>query len=125
MGTGFLGLYELLAALATALTLVTATNWIDIRLQRGTNTRRLQATNDSTCAPTLTNMGTSFVIDTGGVPTLYVADPTNGASIRVQVKDEVTNAVFKQQINVDPPTNKLLLSPQPFINKGTIAAAVA
>lgn len=63
---GFFGLYGSTAALANTLTLAAAINCIGIGFQRGTYTRRQLVANDSTGAPTLTEMGASFAIATGG-----------------------------------------------------------
>ena len=91
MGMGFFGLYGSTAALATTLTLATAINCIGIGFQRGTHTRWQLVTNDGTGAPTLTDMGASFAIATGGVLTLYIAAPPNGSSVWVRVVDEVSS----------------------------------
>jgi hypothetical protein len=80
-GMGFFGLYGSTAALATTLTLATVTNCIGIGFQRGTHTRWQVVSNDGTGAPTLTDMGASFGIATGGVLTLYIAAPPNGSSV--------------------------------------------
>lgn len=46
-------------------------------------------------------MGASFGIATGGVLTLFIAAQPNGGSVRVRVVNEVTGAVFEQEITVD------------------------
>ncbi len=124
-GMGFFGLYGSTAALATTLTLAAAINCIGIGFQRGTHTRWQLVTNDGTGAPTLTDMGASFGIATGGVLTLYVAAPPNGNSVWVRVVDEVFGAVFEQEITADLPANTQFLSPRLFMNNGATAAAVA
>jgi hypothetical protein len=96
---GFFGLYASTAALATTLTLATAINCIGIGFQRGTHTRWQLVANDGTAAPTLTEMGASFAIATGGVLTLFIAAPPNGSSVWVRVVDEVSCAVFEQENN--------------------------
>lgn len=58
-GLGFFGLYGSTTALATTLTLATAINSSGIGFQRGTHPRWQLVTNDSTGAPTLTDMGAS------------------------------------------------------------------
>jgi hypothetical protein len=78
-GMGFFGLYGSTAALATTLTLAAAINCIGIGFQRGTHTRWQLVANDGTGAPTLTDMGASFAIATGGVLTLFIAAPPNGS----------------------------------------------
>jgi hypothetical protein len=124
-GMGFFGLYGSTAALATTLTLATVINCVGIGFQRGTHTRWQLVTNDGTGAPTLTDMGASFAIATGGVLTLFIAAPPNGSSVWVRVVDEVSGAVFEQEITVDLPANTQFLSPRLFMNNGATAAAIA
>jgi hypothetical protein len=124
-GMGFFGLYGSTAALATTLALAAAVNCIGIGFQRGTHTRWQLVANDGTGAPTLTDMGASFAIATGGVMTLYIAAPPNGSSVWVRVVDEVSGAVFEQEITADLPANTQFLSPRLFMNNGATAAAVA
>jgi hypothetical protein len=107
------------------LTLTTAINCIGIGFLRGTHTRWQLVTNDGTGAPTLTDMGGSFPITTGGVLTLFIAAPPNGSSIWLRVVDEVSEAVFEQEITADLPANTQFLSPRLFTNNGATAAAVA
>ena len=124
-GIGVIGLYGSTAAFATTLTLATAINCIGIGFQRGTHTRWRLVTNDSTGAPTLADMGASFGIATGGVLTLFIAAPPNGSSVWVRMVDEVSGAVFEQEITVDLPANTQFLSPRLFMNNGATAAAIA
>jgi hypothetical protein len=124
-GMGFFGLYGSTAALATTLTLATAINCIGIGFQRGTHTRWELVTNDGTGAPTLTDMGASFGIATGGVLTLFIAAPPNGSSVWVRVVDEVSGAIFEQEITADLPASIQFLSPRLFMNNGATAAAIA
>ncbi|OYW62602.1 MAG: hypothetical protein B7Z31_00415, partial [Rhodobacterales bacterium 12-65-15] len=124
-GMGFFGLYGSTAALATTLALAAAINCIGIGFQRGTHTRWQLVANDGTGAPTLTDMGASFAIATGGVLTLVIAAPPNGSSVWVRVVDEVTGSVFEQEITADLPANTQFLSPRLFMNNGVTAAAVA
>jgi hypothetical protein len=70
-------------------------------------------------------MGASFAIATGGVLTLFIAAPPNGSSIWVRVVDEVSGAVFEQEITADLPANTQFLSPRLYMNNGPSAAAVA
>lgn len=98
---------------------------VGIGSQRGTHTRWQLVTNDGTGAPTLTDMGASFGIATGGVLTLFIAAPPNGSSVWVRVVDEVSGAVFEQEITADLPAATQFLSPRLFLNTGATAAAVA
>ena len=124
-GMAFFGLYGSTAALATTLTLAAAINCIGIGFQRGTHTRWQLVANDGTGAPTLTDMGASFAIATGGVLTLFIAAAPNGNSVWVRVVDEVSGAVFEQEITADLPAATQFLSPRLFLNTGATAAAVA
>ncbi|CUA98992.1 DUF2793 domain-containing protein [Pannonibacter indicus] len=124
-GMEFFGLYGSTAALATTLTLAAVVNCIGIGFQRGTHTRWQLVANDGTGAPTQTDMGASFAIATGGVLTLYIAAPPNGSSVWVRVVDEVSGAVFEQEISADLPAATQFLSPRLFLNTGATAAAVA
>ncbi len=74
---------------------------------------------------TLTDMGASFVIATGGVLILFIAAPPSGSSLWVGVVDEVPGAVFEQEIIADLPANTQFLSPRLFMDNGATAAAVA
>ena len=60
---------------------------IGVGFQRGTHRRWQLVTNDGTGAPTLTDMGASFGIATGGVLTLFIAALPNGTSVWVRVVD--------------------------------------
>jgi hypothetical protein len=124
-GMGFFGLYGSTAALATTLTLAAAINCIGIGFQRGTHTRWQLVANDGTGAPTLTDMGASFAVATGGVLTLFIAAPPNGSSVWARVVDEVSGAVFEQEVTADLPAATQFLSPRLFLNTGATAAAVA
>jgi hypothetical protein len=61
----------------------------------------------------------------GGVLTLFIAAPPNGSSVWVRVVDEVSGAVFEQEITADLPSNMQFLSPRLFMNNGATVAAVA
>jgi hypothetical protein len=81
--------------------------------------------NDGTGAPTLTDMGASFAIATGGELTLFIAAPPNGSSVWARVVDEVSGAIFEQEVTADLPASSQFLSPRLFMNNGATAAAVA
>jgi hypothetical protein len=98
-------------------------NCICLGFQQGTHTRWQLIANDGTGAPMLTEFGASFA--TGGVLTLFIAAPANGSSVWVRVVDEVSGAVFEQEITADLPANTQFLSPRLFMNNGATAAAVA
>ena len=124
-GMGFFGLYGSTAALATTLTLAAAINCIGIGFQRGTHANWQLVANDGTGAPTLTDLGAAFAIATGGVVTLFIAAPPNGSSVWVRTVNEVTGAIFEQEITADLPAATQFLSPRLFLNTGATAAAVA
>jgi hypothetical protein len=120
-GDGVLRVYgstaALAAALAATLTLATVINCIGIGFQRGTHTCWLLDANDGTGAPTLTDMGASFGIAAGGVLTLFIAAPPNGSSVWVRVVDEVSGAVFEQEITAALPANMQFLSPPAAVHE--------
>ena len=124
-GMGFFGLHNSSAAFATTTTLASLLSTIGIGYQRGTHTNWQLVTNDAAGAPTLTDMGASFAIATGGVLTLTIAAVPNAASIWVRLLDDVTGAVFEQEVIADLVPNTTLLSPRMFMNNGATAAAVA
>lgn len=80
--------------------------------------------NDGTGAPTLNDIGASFGITRGGLLTFFIAAPPNGSSIWLRVVDEVSGAVFEQEITADLPANPQSQSPRLFMNNGARAAAV-
>ena len=51
--------------------------------------------------------------------------PVSASSVWVRVVDEVSGAVFEQEITTDLSANTRFLSPQICLNTGTTAAAVA
>jgi hypothetical protein len=124
-GMGFFGLYGSTAALATTLTLTAVVNCIGIGFQRGSHANWQLVANDGTGAPTLTDMGASYAIATGGVLTLFIAAPPNGSSVWVRAVNEVTGTIFEQEITADLPAATQFLSPRLFLNTGATAAAVA
>ena len=126
-GLGFFCLYGSTAALATTLSLATAISCIGIGISfhRSTHTRWQLVANDSTDAPTPTDMGASLAIATGGVVTLFIAAPPTCSSVWVRVVDEVWGAVFEQEITAELPANRQLLSPRLYMTNGATAAAVA
>jgi hypothetical protein len=124
-GMGFFGLYGSTAALATTLTLATVLNCVGIGFQRGTHANWQLVANDGTGAPTLTDMGASFAIATGGLLTLYVAAAPNAASVWVRLVNEVSGTVFEAEITADLPATTQFLSPRLYLNSGATAAAVA
>ena len=124
-GMAFFGLYGSSGALAPTLTLSAVATCIDIGFQRGTHTRWQLVSNDASGAPTLVDMGASFAIATGGVLTLFIAASPNAGSVWVRVVDEVSGAVFEQEVSADLPAANQFLSPRLFMNNGATAAAVA
>ena len=125
-GMGFFGLYGSIAALATTLTLAAAVNCIGIGFQSGTHDNWQLVHNDSSGAPTLTDLGGSFPVNSmTNVLTLYIAAAPNGADIGVRVVEEVSGAAVEFTITTDMPAAAQLLSPRNYINNGATAAAVA
>jgi hypothetical protein len=124
-GMAFFGLYGSTAALATTLALSAVVSCIGMGFQRGTHTHWQLVANDASGAPTLVDMGATFAIATGGVLTLTIAAPPNASSVWVRVVDEVSGAIFEQEITADLPAANQFLSPRLFLNNGATAAAVA
>jgi hypothetical protein len=124
-GMAFFGLYGSTAALATTLTLSAVVSAIGIGFQRGTHTRWQLVANDASGAPTLVDIGASFAIATGGVLTLTIAAVPNASSVWVRVVDEVSGAVYEQEVTADLPAATQFLAPRLFMNNGATAAAVA
>jgi hypothetical protein len=105
-------------------TLAAAINCTGAGFQRGTHANWQLVANDGSGAPTLTDMGARFAIAIGGVLTLFIAAPPNGSSVWVCIVDEVSGAVFEQEITADLPAATQFLSPRLFPNTGATAAAV-
>ncbi|MCX7288031.1 MAG: hypothetical protein NTW20_10865 [Rhodobacterales bacterium] len=70
-------------------------------------------------------MGASFGFATGGALTLFIAAPPNGSSVWLRIADEVSGAMFEQEITADLPANTQVLTPRLFMNTGASAATVA
>ncbi len=105
--------------------LATVVNGLSVLFPCGTHACWQLVVNDRTGAPTLTDMGASFGIATGGEPTLFIAAPPDAGSVWVRLANEVSGAVLEQEITAYLPANTQLLSPRLFTNNGTRAAAVA
>ena len=125
-GMGFFGLYGSTAALATTLTLAAVVNCVGIGFQRGTHTNWQLVHNDGSGAPSLTDLGANFPVNSlTNVLTLYVAAAPNGSDISVRVVEEVNGAAVEFTITTDMPAATQLLSPRNYMNTGATAAAVA
>lgn len=124
-GMGFFGLYSSTAALATTLLLSAVVNCIGIGFQRGTHTNWQLVQNDGAGAPTLTDLGASFAINTTDVLTLFINAAPNASSIGVRVVNENSGAVFETTLTTDIPAATTFLSPRNYMNNDTTAAAVA
>ena len=70
-------------------------------------------------------MGASFGIATGMVLTQFIAAPRKGSSVWVREVDEVSGAVFEQEITADLQAATRFLSPRLFMNNRATAVAVA
>lgn len=124
-GMGFFGLLASVNALATTTLLSGIVDAIGIGFQRGTHANWQVVTNDAAGAPTLTDLGASFPVATGGLLTLYVYAPPNAASVWLRLVDEVSGAVYEQEITADLPSSTTFLNPRLFMNNGATAAVVA
>jgi hypothetical protein len=108
-----------------ALSLSAVVSCIGIGFQRGTHDSWQLVSNDASGAATLVDMGASFAIATGGVLTLMITAAPNASSVWVRVVDEVSGAVFEQEVTADLPAAIQFLAPRFFMNNGATAAAVA
>lgn len=124
-GMAFFGLYGAVVNLATTLLLSGVVNCVGIGFQRGTHTNWQLVHNDATGAPTLTDLGASFPINTTDVITLFIGAAPNGSSIGVRVVNETSGAAFDATIATDMPAATTFLSPRNYMNNDTTAAAVA
>ena len=124
-GMGFFGLYGSTSALATTLTLATVINCIGIGFQRGTHTNWQLVHNDGTGAPTLTDLGANFPINTTHVLTLFIMAAPNSGTIGVRVVNETTGNSTEFTISTDMPAANQFLSPHNYMNNEATAAAVA
>jgi hypothetical protein len=82
---GYFCLYSTTGVFATTLALANFVNRVvnrsGIGFQIGIHTLWQLFASIGTCAPTLTDMGASFAIATGGVLTLFIAASPNGSSV--------------------------------------------
>lgn len=124
-GMAFFGLYSSTAALAVTLTLSAVVNCVGIGFQRGTHTNWQLVQNDGSGAPTLTDLGASFPVNTTDVLTLFINAAPQASSIGVRVVNENSGAVFEATLTTDIPAATTFLSPRNFMNNGATAAAVA
>jgi hypothetical protein len=99
-----------IAALATTLALSAVVSATGIGFQRGTHTRWQLVSNDASGAPTLTDIGASFAIATGGVLTLVVAEDgvrrcrdAAGAAQAAQVHVDRAAARQRARLQADDP----------------------
>ena len=56
---------------------------------------------------------------------MFIAAAPNGGSVWVRVVDEISGAVFVQEISADKPASAQFLSPRLYMNNGATAAAIA
>lgn len=124
-GMGFFGLYGSTAALATTLTLATVVNCIGLGFQRGTHTNWQLVHNDGAGAPTLTDLGANFPINTTHVLTLFIMAAPNASAVGVRVVNETTGNSTEFTISTDMPATNQFLSPHSYMNNDATAAAVA
>ena len=124
-GMAFFGLYGSNGALVPTLTLGAVVSCVGIGFQRGAHDDWQLVSNDASGAASLVDMGAGFAVATGGVLTLMVAAAPNAGSVWVRVVDEVSGAVFEQEVTADLPAANQFLAPRLFMNNGATAAAVA
>lgn len=124
-GMGFFGLYASTSALSTTLVLSSVVNCIGIGFQRGTHTNWQLVHNDGSGAPTLTDLGAAFEVNTTDVLTLFINAAPNDSSVGVRVVNENSGAVYETTLSSDIPASTTFLGPRNYMNNGATAAAVA
>lgn len=124
-GMGFFGLYGSTSALPATQVLSAVTNCIGIGYQAGTHTNWQIVTNDATGAPTLSDLGSAFALNTTDVLTLYLGAAPNAATVGLRLVNESTGVVQEVTLSADLPADSQFLSPRHFMNNGATAAAVA
>ena len=124
-GMGFFGLLSSVAALAVTTTISALVEAIGLGFQRGTHTNWQLVSNDATGAPTLVDLGAGFPVATAGLITLTIWCPAGGTSIWLRAVNDLTGAVFEQEVTTDLPQAATFLAPRLFMNNGATAAAVA
>ena len=124
-GMGFFGLYGSTTALATTLLLSGVVNCVGLGFQRGTHTNWQLVHNDGSGAPTLTNLGASFPINTTDVLTIFIGAAPNDSTIGVRVINETSGDAFDAVLTTDIPATTTFLTPRNYLNNDTTAAAVA
>ena len=124
-GMGFFGLYGSTSALPATQVLSAVTNCIGIGYQAGTHANWQIVTNDATGAPTLSDLGSAFALNTTDVLTLYLGAAPNAATVGLRLVNESTGVVQEVTLSADLPADSQFLSPRHFMNNGATAAAVA
>ncbi len=124
-GISFFGLLASVAALATTTVLTALVNAIGLGFQSGTHTNWQLVCNNNTGAPTLVDLGAGLPVVTGGLLTFTRWCPAASTSIWLRAVNELTGAVFEQEMTTDLPQAATFLAPRLFLNNGATAAAVA
>jgi hypothetical protein len=97
-------------------------NCVGLGFQRGTHTNWQLVTNDGAGAPTLTDLGESFAINTTDVITLFIGAAPNGSSIGIRLVNETTGDSYDATLTTDIPAATVFLSPRNYMNNDTTAA---
>ena len=122
----FFGLLRLTTALPTTQAITALVDCIGIGFTNGTDTNWQLLHNDASGAPTATDMGSDFPVDnTTNVYTLIIRASPNDTSVWVEVVNEISGAVFEQEITTNLPADNTLLTIRNYMNNGGAAASVA
>ena len=122
----FFGMLASTAALATTQDPTALTNIVGFGFTEGTDTNWQVYHNDGSGTVTKIDMGASFPVSSlTNLYTFYIHSAQNGSSIWVRAVEEVSGAVFEQEITTNIPANTTFLSVRNYANNGGTASAVA
>jgi hypothetical protein len=122
----FFGMLATTGALSTTKDPTELTNMVGFGFTQGTDTNWQVYHNDASGTVTKIDMGASFPVSSlTNLYTFYIHSAPNGSSIWVRAVEEVSGAVFEQEITTDIPANTVFLSVRNYANNGGTAAAVA
>jgi len=114
------------AAFATTQDPKALTNVVGFGFTQGTDTNWRVYHNDGSGVVTEIDMGVDFPVSSlTNLYTFFITSPPNGSSIWVRAVEEVSGAVFDQEITTNIPASTTFLSVRNYANNGGTASAVA
>jgi len=121
----FFGILASTAALSTTQDPKALTNVVGFGFTQGTDTNWQVYHNDGSGVVTEIDMGPDFpVASTTNLYTFFIDAQPNSDSIWVRAVEEVSGAVFEQEITTNIPANTTFLSVRNYANNGGTASAV-